>query len=103
MYMDLVDGIFLNQIMLQIDPRPTNQRINQHVNNDVNLRIQNLTILVRNIKTYYQQQFKGLKEIRDHRRVMLGQDCNRRASSLQTGALEFTVWNARLSVLTTPH
>lgn len=36
------------------DPRPTNQRLNQHVNNDVNLRIQNLTILVRNIKTYYQ-------------------------------------------------
>ncbi|OWK09047.1 CCDC88C [Cervus elaphus hippelaphus] len=54
MYMDLADGIFLNQIMLQIDPRPTNQRINKHVNNDVNLRIQNLTILVRNIKTYYQ-------------------------------------------------
>uniref|UniRef100_A0A2I3HC87 HOOK N-terminal domain-containing protein n=1 Tax=Nomascus leucogenys TaxID=61853 RepID=A0A2I3HC87_NOMLE len=56
MYMDLVDGIFLNQIMLQIDPRPTNQRINKHVNNDVNLRIQNLTILVRNIKTYYQDR-----------------------------------------------
>ncbi|KAJ8792155.1 hypothetical protein J1605_020006 [Eschrichtius robustus] len=55
MYMDLADGIFLNQIMLQIDPRPTNQRINKHVNNDVNLRIQNLTILVRNIKTYYQE------------------------------------------------
>uniref|UniRef100_A0A7N4PGN5 Coiled-coil domain containing 88C n=1 Tax=Sarcophilus harrisii TaxID=9305 RepID=A0A7N4PGN5_SARHA len=54
MYMDLVDGIFLNKIMLQIDPRPTNQRINKHVNNDVNLRIQNLTILVRSIKTYYQ-------------------------------------------------
>jgi hypothetical protein len=36
------------------DPRPTNQRINKHVNNDVNLRIQNLTILVRSIKTYYQ-------------------------------------------------
>ncbi|XP_028352136.1 protein Daple isoform X1 [Physeter macrocephalus] len=56
MYMDLADGIFLNQIMLQIDPRPTNQRINKHVNNDVNLRIQNLTILVRNIKTYYQMK-----------------------------------------------
>ncbi|XP_042637419.1 protein Daple [Orycteropus afer afer] len=55
MYMDLVDGIFLNQIMLQIDPRPTNQRINKHVNNDVNLRIQNLSILVRSIKTYYQE------------------------------------------------
>lgn len=54
-------------------------------------------------RVFVQQQFKGLQEIRDHRRVMLGQDCNRRASSLQTGALEFTVWNARLSVLSTPH
>uniref|UniRef100_A0A8C4VWH4 Coiled-coil domain containing 88C n=1 Tax=Gopherus evgoodei TaxID=1825980 RepID=A0A8C4VWH4_9SAUR len=53
MYMDLVDGVFLNKIMLQIDPRPTNQRVNKHVDNDVNLRIQNLTILVRNIKIYY--------------------------------------------------
>lgn len=60
MYMDLVDGIVLNQIMLQIDPRPTNPRINKHVNNDVNLRIQNLTILVRNIKTYYQEILQQL-------------------------------------------
>nr|KAF6499348.1 coiled-coil domain containing 88C [Molossus molossus] len=59
-YMELVDGIILNQIMLQIDPRPTNQRINQHVNNDVNLRIQNLTILVRNIKTFYQEVLQQL-------------------------------------------
>lgn len=42
------------------DPRPTNQRINKHVNNDVNLRIQNLTILVRNIKTYYQVRRSSL-------------------------------------------
>uniref|UniRef100_A0A663DYT2 Coiled-coil domain containing 88C n=1 Tax=Aquila chrysaetos chrysaetos TaxID=223781 RepID=A0A663DYT2_AQUCH len=53
-YMDLVDGVVLNKIMLQIDPRPTNQRVNKHVNNDTYLRVQNLTILVRNIKTYYQ-------------------------------------------------
>ncbi|XP_054826899.1 protein Daple isoform X2 [Eublepharis macularius] len=60
MYMDLVDGIFLNKIMLQVDPRPTNQRVNKHVNNDINLRIQNLTILVRNIKTYYQEVLQQL-------------------------------------------
>uniref|UniRef100_A0A8C9EMT8 Calponin-homology (CH) domain-containing protein n=1 Tax=Pavo cristatus TaxID=9049 RepID=A0A8C9EMT8_PAVCR len=54
MYMELADGVLLNRIMLQIDPRPTNQRVNKHVNNDVYLRVQNLTILVRNIKTYYQ-------------------------------------------------
>ncbi|XP_077179611.1 protein Daple isoform X2 [Paroedura picta] len=60
MYMDLVDGVFLNKIMLQVDPRPTNQRVNKHVNNDVILRIQNLTILVRNIKTYYQEVLQQL-------------------------------------------
>nr|XP_014341358.1 PREDICTED: daple-like protein [Latimeria chalumnae] len=54
MYMDLVDGVFLNKIMVQIDPRPSNHRVNKHVNNDVNLRIQNLAILVRHIKSYYQ-------------------------------------------------
>ncbi|XP_063804655.1 protein Daple isoform X2 [Pseudophryne corroboree] len=60
MYMDLVDGVFLNKIMLQIDPRTSNQRINKHVNNDVNLRIQNLAILVRHIKTYYQEVLQQL-------------------------------------------
>ncbi|XP_062974032.1 protein Daple [Elgaria multicarinata webbii] len=60
MYMDLVDGVFLNKIMLQVDPRPTNQRVNEPVNNDINLRIQNLTILVRNIKTYYQEVLQQL-------------------------------------------
>ncbi|XP_066468258.1 protein Daple [Tiliqua scincoides] len=60
MYMDLVDGVFLNKIMLQVDPRPTNQCVNKLINNDVNLRIQNLTILVRNIKTYYQEVLQQL-------------------------------------------
>ncbi|XP_059816971.1 protein Daple isoform X1 [Hypanus sabinus] len=60
MYMDLVDGVFLHKIMLQIDPRPTNQRVNKHVNNDINLRIQNLTILVRHIKNYYQECLQQL-------------------------------------------
>ncbi|XP_054386389.1 protein Daple isoform X4 [Pongo abelii] len=74
MYMDLVDGIFLNQIMLQIDPRPTNQRINKHVNNDVNLRIQNLTILVRNIKTYYQEVLQQLIVMNLPNVLMIGRD-----------------------------
>lgn len=50
LYMDLVDGIFLNQVMLEIDPSPTNQ----YINNNVHLHIQNLTNLMKNIKTYYQ-------------------------------------------------
>ncbi|XP_040497456.1 protein Daple isoform X1 [Ursus maritimus] len=74
MYMDLADGIFLNQIMLQIDPRPSNQRINKHVNNDVNLRIQNLTILVRNIKTYYQEILQQLIVMNLPNVLMIGKD-----------------------------
>ncbi|XP_043845081.1 protein Daple [Dromiciops gliroides] len=74
MYMDLVDGIFLNKIMLQIDPRPSNQRINKHVNNDVNLRIQNLTILVRSIKTYYQEVLQQLIVMNLPNVLMIGKD-----------------------------
>ncbi|XP_059516764.1 protein Daple-like [Myotis daubentonii] len=59
LYMHLVDGILLNQVMSEIDPRP-NQRFHQHVNNDVNLRIENLTILVRHIENFYQRDpFSG--------------------------------------------
>ncbi|XP_074812224.1 protein Daple isoform X2 [Natator depressus] len=74
MYMDLVDGVFLNKIMLQIDPRPTNQRVNKHVDNDVNLRIQNLTILVRNIKIYYQEVLQQLIVMHLPNVLMIGKD-----------------------------
>nr|XP_025046745.1 protein Daple [Pelodiscus sinensis] len=74
MYMDLVDGVFLNKIMLQIDPRPTNQRVNKHVNNDVILRIQNLTILVRNIKIYYQEVLQQLIVMHLPNVLMIGKD-----------------------------
>ncbi|XP_075470659.1 protein Daple isoform X2 [Ascaphus truei] len=60
MYMDLADGVFLNKIMLQMDPMSSHQRINKHVNNDATLRTQNLTILVRHIKTYYQEFLQQL-------------------------------------------
>ncbi|XP_066553044.1 girdin isoform X2 [Amia ocellicauda] len=54
-YVELVDGIFLNEIMLQINPKATVQRTNKKVNNDTTLRIQNLSILVRQMKSYYQE------------------------------------------------
>ncbi|KAJ8291188.1 hypothetical protein GJAV_G00022410 [Gymnothorax javanicus] len=60
MFMDLVDGVFLHKIMTQIDPNPTNQRVNKHVNNDINLRAQNLKIIVRHIKNYYQENLQQL-------------------------------------------
>ncbi|XP_075700446.1 protein Daple isoform X2 [Rhinoderma darwinii] len=74
MYMDLVDGVFLNKMMLQIDPRPSNQRINNHVKNDVNLRIQNLTILVRHIKNYYQEVLQQLIVMTLPNVLLIGKD-----------------------------
>ncbi|XP_036402198.1 girdin-like isoform X3 [Megalops cyprinoides] len=59
-YIDLVDGIYLNEIMLQINPKATVQRTNKKVNNDSTLRIQNLSILIRQIKAYYQETLQQL-------------------------------------------
>ncbi|KAM8807304.1 protein Daple [Eudromia elegans] len=73
-YMELVDGVFLSKIMLQIDPRPTNQRVNKHVNNDIYLRVQNLTILVRSIKTYYQEVLQQLIVMNLPNVLMIGKD-----------------------------
>ncbi|KAL6477892.1 hypothetical protein MHYP_G00137270 [Metynnis hypsauchen] len=61
MFMELVDGVFLHKIMTHIDPNPTNHRVNKQVNNDVNLRIQNLSTVIRHIKNYYQGLCLGLR------------------------------------------
>ncbi|XP_063039855.1 protein Daple isoform X2 [Engraulis encrasicolus] len=60
MFMELVDGVFLHKIMTHIDPSPTNQRVHKQVNNDVNLRIQNLSVVTRHIKHYYQESLQQL-------------------------------------------
>ncbi|XP_073725684.1 protein Daple [Misgurnus anguillicaudatus] len=60
MFMDLVDGVFLYKIMTHIDPTPMNQRVNKQVNNDINLRIQNLNTVIRHIKNYYQEHLQQL-------------------------------------------
>ncbi|XP_077189903.1 girdin isoform X4 [Paroedura picta] len=59
-YVALVDGVFLNEVMLQINPKATSQRVNKKVNNDASLRIQNLSILVRQVKLYYQENLQQL-------------------------------------------
>ncbi|XP_061481737.1 girdin isoform X2 [Rhineura floridana] len=59
-YVALVDGIFLNEVMLQINPKAASQRVNKKVNNDASLRIQNLSILVKQIKSYYQETLQQL-------------------------------------------
>ncbi|XP_054885250.1 girdin isoform X3 [Poeciliopsis prolifica] len=59
-YVELVDGIYLNEIMFEINPKATVQRTNKKVNNDPTLRIQNLSILIRQIKAYYQESLQQL-------------------------------------------
>uniref|UniRef100_UPI0037E74E2A girdin n=1 Tax=Semicossyphus pulcher TaxID=241346 RepID=UPI0037E74E2A len=59
-YVELVDGIYLNEIMLEINPKATVQRTNKKVNNDPTLRIQNLSIIIRQIKAYYQETLQQL-------------------------------------------
>ncbi|XP_025967592.2 protein Daple isoform X2 [Dromaius novaehollandiae] len=61
-------------LYLLLDPRPTNQRVNKHVNNDIYLRVQNLTILVRNIKTYYQEVLQQLIVMNLPNVLMIGKD-----------------------------
>lgn len=44
------------------NPKATVQRTNKKVNNDSMLRIQNLSILIRQIKSYYQVSFPFPKQ-----------------------------------------
>nr|XP_057946101.1 protein Daple-like [Doryrhamphus excisus] len=60
MFIELVDGVFLHKIMTHIDPGPNNQRLNKNVNNDVSLRLHNLTLLTRHVRTYYQDTLQQL-------------------------------------------
>uniref|UniRef100_A0A2K6D414 Coiled-coil domain containing 88A n=1 Tax=Macaca nemestrina TaxID=9545 RepID=A0A2K6D414_MACNE len=77
-YVALVDGVFLNQVMLQINPKLESQRVNKKVNNDASLRMHNLSILVRQIKFYYQVSalFKiweqGTEEVKKLLLLLLG-------------------------------
>uniref|UniRef100_A0A673LE96 HOOK N-terminal domain-containing protein n=1 Tax=Sinocyclocheilus rhinocerous TaxID=307959 RepID=A0A673LE96_9TELE len=58
-YTELVDGIFLNKVMNQINPKGTVQGLNK-VNNDVGQRAQNLSVLIYHIKSYYQETLHQL-------------------------------------------
>ncbi|XP_073409989.1 girdin isoform X2 [Dendrobates tinctorius] len=59
-YVALVDGIFLNEVMFQINPKADNQKIYKKINNDSSLRIQNLSVLVKQIKSFYQESLQQL-------------------------------------------
>ncbi|XP_021348797.1 girdin-like isoform X2 [Mizuhopecten yessoensis] len=58
-YADLYNGTFLNDVMQQIDPRPTNQSVNRQVD-DVDARLHNWDILLRNIRGYFVEVLQQL-------------------------------------------
>ncbi|XP_030637695.1 girdin [Chanos chanos] len=58
-YTELVDGIYLNKIMDQINPNPATQDVRK-VNSDAVQRSQNLSVLVHRIRTYYQETLRQL-------------------------------------------
>ncbi|KAM3864564.1 girdin-like [Diretmus argenteus] len=58
-FLELLDGVFLNEIMTQINPSATLQGVKK-VKSDPGQRIQNLSLLVRQIKTYYLDNLRQL-------------------------------------------
>ncbi|XP_035618932.2 girdin-like isoform X2 [Oncorhynchus keta] len=58
-YPELLDGVVLNKIMIQINPKATLPSVNK-VNDDPSQRILNLTVLIRQIKTYYLETLRQL-------------------------------------------
>uniref|UniRef100_A0A3B3BWN6 Coiled-coil domain containing 88Aa n=1 Tax=Oryzias melastigma TaxID=30732 RepID=A0A3B3BWN6_ORYME len=58
-FSDLLDGVFLNDIMAQLSP-PAAPRVVSRVCRDPSQRIQNLNFLVQQIKTYYLDSLRQL-------------------------------------------
>ncbi|XP_064621243.1 protein Daple-like [Lineus longissimus] len=56
---DFCDGVFLNDVMQQIDPRPSSHEINRSAK-DFNAVLQNWEILMSNIKSFYQEYLQQL-------------------------------------------
>ncbi|XP_031572886.1 daple-like protein isoform X2 [Actinia tenebrosa] len=62
---EFADGVFLNEIMVEIDPTYfTLTRVHQNVDGDTNIRIQNLDILVRHLKAFYQEKLQQVVLLR---------------------------------------
>ncbi|KAK3591834.1 hypothetical protein CHS0354_007697 [Potamilus streckersoni] len=58
-YRDIYDGVFLSDVMQQIDPRPAYQKVTRLVK-DINIRLQNWDVLMKNIRAYYQDVLQQL-------------------------------------------
>ncbi|KAF7663406.1 hypothetical protein LDENG_00211260 [Lucifuga dentata] len=58
-FSELLDGVLLNEVMTQINPSATPRGANK-VSRDPSQRVQNLSLLVRQIKTYYLDNLRQL-------------------------------------------
>ncbi|XP_067315039.1 girdin isoform X2 [Pseudorasbora parva] len=72
-YTELVDGIFLNEVMNEINPKGTVQVLNK-VYNDVGQRAQNLSVLIYHIKSYYQETLHQLIMMSPPNVLLLGRN-----------------------------
>ncbi|XP_021327378.2 girdin isoform X3 [Danio rerio] len=72
-YTELIDGIFLNKVMNQINPEGTVQGLNK-VNNDIGQRAQNLSVLMYHIKSYYQETLHQMIMIPPPNVLLLGKN-----------------------------
>ena len=94
-------------LCLHSDPSPTNQRLNKNVNNDVSLRLYNLTVLTRQIRSYYQVNTPCCLWSRtllgsDHTVHVGRQQSNGCCATLLYFTFPFTVNIRRTSTLKTP-
>ncbi|XP_062303817.1 girdin-like isoform X2 [Osmerus eperlanus] len=70
-YSELLDGVFLNEIMNEINPKSSLECVNK-VNMDSVQRIQNLAVLIRQIKMYYLENLRQLIVIPPPNVLLLG-------------------------------
>ncbi|XP_018593004.1 coiled-coil domain containing 88A isoform X2 [Scleropages formosus] len=59
-YLELTNGIFLNEVMRLIDPSPKVEQIYQTENNDEVVRVRNFSILNRHLRSCYEESLQQL-------------------------------------------
>uniref|UniRef100_A0A3B3S5X9 HOOK N-terminal domain-containing protein n=1 Tax=Paramormyrops kingsleyae TaxID=1676925 RepID=A0A3B3S5X9_9TELE len=73
-YLELTNGIFLNEVMRVIDPNPKVERIYWEESNDEVLRVQNFSVLNRHLRSYYQENLQQLILVPLPNVAVLGRD-----------------------------
>ncbi|KAK3535876.1 hypothetical protein QTP70_021175 [Hemibagrus guttatus] len=81
-YLQLTNGVYLNEVMRIIDSNPEVEQIYRNVGDDKILRVQNFSILNRHLRSYYQENLQQLVLMPLPNVAVLGRD------PLTEGALE---------------